>query len=218
MTLALQIHVERFLQADVSNEPDTVVTQLLETASGLVEGFVGRPLELASYDEDYTVPAGAIVVLRNGPVDVSANAVVVTINSTGTVLVEGTDYIVKRRNSHIVRVTAAGVPRWWDVPAGRQAAIKVEYDAGFDFTADPLEHRHAEIARDVTIRSVGRVFQAAAASASVPVAALAIKSLSLAGSDSVTYRDSIASVADAAIQLTDADKASLGIVQRKVFV
>ena len=218
MTLALQIHVERFLQLDVSNEPDTVITQLLETASGLVEGFVGRPLELASYDEDYTSPAGAIVVLRNGPVDVSANPVAVTINSTSTVLVEGTDYIVKRRNGHIVRVTAAGVPRRWDVPAGRQAAIKVVYDAGFDFTADPLLHRHAEIARDVTVRSVGRVFQAAAARASVPVAALAIKSLSLAGSDSVTYRDSIASVADAAVQLTDADRASLRIVQRKVFV
>ncbi len=218
MTLALQIHVERFLQIDVSNEPDSVVSQLLETASGLVEGFVGRPLELASYSEDYASPAGPIIVLRNGPVDVSDNAVVVTINSTGDVLVEGTDYIVKRRGGHIVRVTAAGTPRWWDVRAGQQEAIKVAYDAGFDFTDTPLLHRHAEIARDVTVRSVGRVFQAAAASASVPTAALAVKSVSLAGSDSVTYRDSIASVADAAIQLTDADKASLRIVQRKVFV
>ena len=217
MMLALQIHVERFLQIDVSSEPDTVITQLLETASGLVEGFVGRPLELDSYSEDYTTPSGAIIVLRNGPVAVSP-AVVVTINSTGDVLVEGTDYIVKRRGGHIVRVTAAGVPRWWEVRAGRQEAVKVAYDAGFDFTVTPLLHRHAEIARDVTVRSVGRVFQAAAASASVPTAALAVKSVSLAGSDSVTYRDSIASVADAAIQLTDADKASLRIVQRKVFV
>ncbi len=218
MPLALQIHLEKFLQIDVAAEPDPVVDQLLETASGLVEGFVGRPLELASYDESYTAPAGAIVVLRNGPVDTTTNAVVVTILRTGVVLVEGTDYIVKPRNSHIVRVTAAGVPHWWEVHAGVQAAIRVEYDAGFDFTADPLEHRHAEIARDVTVRSVGRVFQAAAASASVPVGALAVKSISLAGSDSVTYRDDVASVADAAIQLTDADKASLRIVQRKVLV
>ncbi len=218
MTLALQIHVERFLQLDVSAEPDAVVAQLLETASGLVESFVGRPLELASYDDDYTSPAGSIVVLRNGPVDVATNAVVVTVNSTGTVLVLGTDYVVKPALGHIVRVNGAGVPRWWDERAGRQAAIKVEYDAGFDFTADPLLHRHAEVARDVTVRSVGRVFQAAAARASVPIAALAVKSVSLAGSDSVTYRDNIADVSAAAIQLTDADKASLRALQRKVFV
>ena len=218
MTLALRIHVERFLQIDVGAEPDSVVTQLLETASGLVQAFVGRPLELASYDEDYTSPAGAIVVLRNGPVDTGTNAVVVTINDTGLVLVEGTDYIVKPALGHIVRVTAAGIPHWWEARAGRQAAIKVEYDAGFDFTATPLEHRYAEVARDVTVRSVGRVFQAAAASASVPASALAIKSLSLAGSDSVTYRDVVGAVADTAIQLTGADKASLRVLQRKVFV
>jgi len=219
MTLALQIHVERFLQLDVSNEPDTVITQLLVTASGLVEGFVGRPMELASYDEDHTSPAGSIVVLRNGPVDTSTNAVVVTLNATATVLVLNTDYVVKPALGHIVRVTAAGVPQRWEARAGLQRAINVTYDAGYDFAPeDVLAHRYAEVARDVTIRSVGRVFQAAAAAASIPVAALAIKSLSLAGSDSVTYRDGIGLVADAAIQLTDADKASLRVVRRKVFV
>ncbi len=218
MTLALQIHVERFLQVDVGAEPDPVVSQLLETASGLVEAFVGRPLELASYDEDHTSPAGAIVVLRNGPVDITVNPVVVTINATATVLTPDTEYIVKPALGHIIRVTADGIPHWWEARAGRQNAINVTYDAGFDFTADPLLHRYAQVARDVTIRSVGRVFQAAAASASVPVGALAIKSISLAGSDSVTYRDSVASVADTAIQLTDADKASLRVLQRRVFV
>lgn len=219
MTLALQIHVERFLQIDVSNEPDSVITQLLITASGLVETFVGRPLEIASYDEDYDLPDGSILVLRNGPVDVDTNAVMVTVNSTAEVLVEDTDYVVKHRNGHLIRTDASRIPIRWNRRRIATNEINVVYDAGFDFTPPgALSHRHAEAARDVCVRSVARVFQAAAASASVPASALAIKSLSLAGSDSVTYRDVVGRVADAAIQLTDTDKRQLRIVQRKVFV
>jgi hypothetical protein len=214
MTLALQIHVERFLQLDVSAEPDTVITQLLESASGLVESFVGRTLEETTHTEDYDLPDGAVLILNHTPVTVLTS---VTLNTPGTVLVLDTDVVLKARYGQLIRTGADRRPiRWNRSGALVMNEVEVVYDAGYDFTVDPLLERDALVARDTTTRIASRAFQAAAAAASVPVAALGIKSLELAGSDKVTYRNELADVATAAVQLTDDDKTALRGIRRKV--
>lgn len=95
--------------------------------------------------------------------------------------------------------------------------VVVVYAAGYDFAIDPLLERVARVARDTTTRVAARAFQAAAAYAGVPANAGGIKSLTLVGSDSVTYSDAVADVASAAIQLTEADKTALRGIRRKVY-
>ena len=216
MTLALQIHVERFLQIDVSNEPDTVITQLLESASGLVESFVGRTLEETTRTEDYDLPDGAVLILNHTPV---TTLTTVTLNTPGTVLVRDTDFVLKARYGQLIRTAADRRPiRWNQSGALVMNEVEVVYTAGYDFTIDPLLERDALVARDITTRIAARAFQAAAAAASIPVAALGIKSLTLVGSDSITYRSELMDVASSAVQLTDADKTALRGIRRKVLV
>lgn len=216
MTLALQIHVERFLQVDVSAEPDSIVTQLLENASGLVESFVGRTLEETTRTEDYDLPDGAVLVLNHAPVTTLTS---VTLNTPSTVLVLDTDFVLKARYGQLIRTGTDRRPiRWNRSGALVMNEVTVVYDAGYDFAIDPLLERDALVARDTTTRIVARAFQAAAAAASIPVAALAIKTLKLVGSDEVTYRDELMDVASAAIQLTEADKTALRGIRRKVLV
>ena len=216
MTLALQVHVEQFLQIDVATEPSAPVTMLLENASGLVESYVGRSLEQATRTEDYDLPDGSVLLLNHAPVTTLTS---VTLLTSGTVLVDGTDFVLKARYGQLIRTAADRRPiRWNRSGALIMNEVEVEYVAGYDFTIDPLLERDALVARDVTTRIVARAFQAAAAYAALPAAADGIKSLTLVGSDSVTYSDAAADVASAAIQLTDGDKTALRTIKRTVLV
>ncbi len=216
MTLALQIHVEQFLHVDVTSEPSAPVTMLLENASGLVESFVGRTLEETTHTEDYDLPDGATLILNHTPVTTLTS---VTLNTPGTVLVLDTDFVLKARFGQLIRTAADRRPiRWNRAGALVMNEVTVVYAAGYDFTVDPLLERDALVARDTTTRIVARAFQAAAAYAALPAAADAIKSITLVGSDSVTYRDDLVNVASAAIQLTDDDKTALRGIRRKVLV
>ncbi len=215
MTLALQADVEKFLQVDVTSEPSAPVTMLLENASGLVESFVGRDLEEATRTEDYDLPDGSVLVLRNAPVTAITT---VTLNTPATVLVEDTDFVLKAKAGQLIRTGADRRPVRWNRSGGLvMNEVEVVYDAGYDFTADPLLERNARVARDTTTRIVVRAFQAAAAYAALPAGADAIKKITLIGSDSVEYRSELTNVAGAAIQLTDADKTSLRGIRRKAF-
>ncbi len=215
MTLAVQADVEKFLQVDVTAEPSDVTVMLLENASGLVEVFVGRDLEEATRTEDYDLPDGSVLVLRNAPVTAITT---VTLNTPGTVLVADTDFVLKAKAGQLIRTTADRRPiRWNRSGALVMNEVEVVYDAGYDFTIDPLLERTARVARDTTTRIVARAFQAAAAYAALPAGADAIKKITLVGSDSVEYRNELTNVASAAIQLTDADKTSLRGIRRKAF-
>ncbi len=212
MTLATQADVEKFLQVDVQSEPSAPVTMLLENASGIVQSYVGRDLELDSYNEQYDLPDGSVLNLRNAPV-----FILTSVTASGTVLALDVDFQLKRRYGQLIRTSADRRPIRWS----RSGALAIDdvvviYQAGYDFTTDPLLERNALVARDVTTRIAARAFQAAAAYAGVPANAGGIKSLTLVGSDSVTYSDAVFDVASAAIQLTEADKTALRGIRRTV--
>ena len=218
MTLAIQADVEKFLQIDVASEPSAPVTMLLENASGLVQSYVGRTLEEDTYTEDHDLPDGSVLVLYQAPATTITS---VTLATTGEVLVEGDDFVVKPKWAQLIRIasSASRRPIRWNRDGGlKMLEVEVVYTAGFDFTIDPLLERDALVARDTTTRMVARAFQAAAAYANVPAAADGIKSLTLVGSDSVTYTEAHADVATAAIQLTPEDKTMLRTIRRTVLV
>lgn len=216
MPIATQADLEKFLQIDITSEPSAPVTMLLENATGLVEAFLGRNLQLASYDEKYDPPTGATLVLNNAPIDTATNPIVVT--QDGTLLVLDTDYYIQKELGAVRRITPNGTLRRWAVTSWKPNSIRVQYDAGFDFTQNPLLNREALTARDTVTRIVARAWQAAAAYANLPTASDAIKSVTLAGSDSVTYRDELTNVASSALQFTDDDRSALNHIRRRLLV
>lgn len=217
MTLATQAHLEKFLQIDVSDEPDAAVTMLLENATGIINSYIDRVLELTTYTAElYDPPDGSRLTLDEWPIDETTNAVAVT--EGGTALVNGTDFLVTR--NQLVRVTASGQARFWKRPWKPQS-ISVTYDAGYDFTTDPLVEPEAVVARDVCTRIAARVFQAAAAYSNAPTSASSIKSVALEGSDSIIYADVVSGsggVTLGAPQLSDSDMAALDPLRRRVLV
>lgn len=219
MSFCVQGDVEKFLQIDVTNEPDAAVTMLLENATGIIKSYIERDLELLTYTAElHDPPPDSNLWLDNWPINESATAVAVTENAT--VLTVTTDYLVYLEEGKIVRVSPAARPRDWR-PKDQLQAISVTYDAGYDFTIDPLLEPEAVIARDVCTRIVARVFQAAAAYANAPIAAAGLKRLTLVGSDSVTFADAVSGqggVTQAAPQLMDSDKQALEPLRRKVLV
>lgn len=209
MALATQTHLEKFLQIDVTNEPDAAVTMLLENASGLIHSYIDRYLPETAYTETYDAPQGPVLHLRQWPVYVSPAP---TVTEDGTLLVAGTDYLVNYRTGTVTRTGAGSRPKQW---RQKLQSIAVTYTAGYDFTIDPLIEPEAVVARDTCTRIAGRVFQAAAAYANVPISASLIKSIAIEGSDSVTYRDTAAGgVTSEAVQLTDTDKSTLDMLRR----
>lgn len=216
MALATQTHLEKFLQINVTTEPDAAVTMLLENASGLIHSHLDRYLELSSYSESHSPPPGPALAVRQWPIDQTSNAVTVTEN--GTALTINVDFKVDEPNGQIIRTTTSGRARDWKT-AGGPLSITVTYDAGYDMTVDPLLEPEAVTARDTCTRIAGRVFQASAAYANAPTGAEGVKTLTIAGSDSVTYSDVIAQgVTLAAPQLTDSDKEALRPLGRNVVV
>lgn len=217
MALASQSDLEKWLQINVTNEPDAAVTMLLENATGIIHAYIDRVLPLTTYTaETYDPPPSSDLYLRQWPIDETANAVVVTEN--GSALVNGTDYLVYGSEGKLTRISGGGTPRQWR-RQNKPQSIVVTYDAGYDLTIDPLLEAEAVVGRDTCTRIAGRVFQASAAYANLPVSASGIKSLSLAGSDSVTYSDIVTEgVTKVAVQLSDTDMAILDPLRRKVLI
>jgi hypothetical protein len=190
---------------------------LLENATGIINAYLQRVLELSSYSESFD-PIGSSVFVKQWPIDETANAVTVTEN--GTALVKGTSFVIVEATGEIIRTTTSSRRRDWVTGGGLQS-LTVTYDAGYDMTTDPLILPEAVIGRDVCTRIVARVFQAAAAYANAPTSAAGIKTLTIEGSDSVTYSDTVSGmggVTAAAPQLTDEDKMALAPLMRKVLV
>jgi len=214
MALATQLQVEKFLQVDYTNDPDAAITMLLENATGLIHSYIDRYLPETAYTETYDAPQGSVLHLDHYPVAVAPAP---TVTEDGTLLTVDTEYRVDHKRGRIIRTSGSGsLPRDW---RNKLQTIAMTYTAGYDFTVDPLLESEAVVARDTCTRIVARVFQAAAAYASVPASSALIKSVTLIGSDTITYRDTeTGGVTTAAIQLTDADKIALDPLRRKVLI
>ena len=189
--LATQADLEKFLQIDVTAEPDAAITAYLEAATGIIESYCDRIFTSGLVTAETHDGGDDTVFLLQPPV-----TAVSSVTENG-VAVASTGYL-SYLDGRLVRV-AGGRPRTW---LNKLRTVVVNYTGGY--TTIPYD------VRDVCVRIAARAFQAGAAFAAAPASAGAIRQITLAGSDSVTYADAVSnSVATAAVQLTEADKTVL---------
>lgn len=178
MALTTQALVEQRLQWDITADPDATVTGLIAAAQDLIEAEFGRPIELANHIETFDGYRVSLWVTHKPIVTVN------TLTEDGTALTEGTDFEVYPERGKIIRIFASGYRTYFR--AYKPRSIQVDYEGGYqsgDVRFDAFQNLCTEV--------VARAFRAGAASAQVPAAAGAgggIQSVSLAGSDSVTFQ------------------------------
>lgn len=174
MALCLQIDVERRLQWDITAEPDSTVTALIAAAQALIEAETGRTLESASRSE--TFDGGRVALfLKHWPV-----TAVATVTEDGTALTAD-DYKFYE-NGKTIRVSGDYQVMWKTL---KKQAIAVAYTGGF---LSPDHDSQLEHLGSICAEVVARAFRKGAENAALPAgAAGAIQSVSLEGSDSVTY-------------------------------
>jgi hypothetical protein len=200
MTLCIQADVERFLQIDVSAEPEPQVTYLIENAGAQIESYLDRKIEQANFTDVIDGDLGSMIRLKQWPVTLPLTTVV----EDGITLTEDVDYVA-HGDGRVYRGTDRHSLGW----ARGRKIITVTYEAGY--LVVPFE------IRDVCARMVARAFQAGAAYANAPAGAESIKSLSLEGSDSIEYTDAVRDVAVAAMPMLPEEMMMVGRYKRVVF-
>lgn len=179
--LTTQADVEKRLQWDITAEPDSVVTMLIADAQALVEAEVDRPLESDDWVETFDGGQWSLF-LSKWPV-----TAVDEVTEDGTVLTVTDDYLWYPRGK-LIRVSG-GYQTYWR--ASKPQSIVVEYTAGY-LAGESVEHDKAlEHLGSLTAEVVARAFRKGADNAAISAGATgAIQSVSLEGSDSVTYATS----------------------------
>lgn len=173
MALCVQADIEKRLQWDITAEPDPVVASLIADAQALIEAEVGRPLESASRSETFDGGRWSLF-LSYWPV-----SAVATVNEGGTLLTAITDYLWYPTGK-LIRAFSGWQGYW---RGGQPQSIVVAYTGGYLPGSKELEHLGS-----ICAEVVARAFRKGAANAAVPAGATgAIQSVSLEGSDSVTY-------------------------------
>jgi hypothetical protein len=175
--LCTQADVETKPQWDITAEPEAVVTALIADAQALIESEVGRTLESANRVE--VLDGGRVAYfLKWWPV-----TSVTEVTEDGTVLAAD-DYMVFP-NGKLLRTSTAGTQILWRTT--KLQSIEVEYVGGY-LTGEPDHDMALEHIGSLCAEVVARAFRKGAASAAIPAgSAGAVQSVSLEGSDTVTY-------------------------------
>lgn len=186
--LATQADFEMYSHIDVTAEPDASITARLESASAIIESYCNRGFGLETVTNEIHDGGVRTLFLRRPPV------VSITSITENDVALVPDDYSFYP-DGRLLRLTGLFPQYWYFAPQ----TVSVTYEGGYaDIPAD---------IRLVCVRIVERGFKAAAAYAAAPAASAAIKSISLAGSDSVTFADAVtSSVSAVAAPLTEEDR------------
>jgi hypothetical protein len=173
--LCVQADVEKKLQWDITAEPDPVVASLIADAQAMIEAEVGRPLESAARTETFDGRPWTLF-LTYWPV-----TSITSVTEDGTLLTVTTDYLFYERGK-LIRVTN-GYQNYWR--AYKPQSLEVDYVGGYLAGTHDKELEHLG---SICAEVVARAFRKGAASAAIPPGTVgSIQSISLEGSDSVTY-------------------------------
>lgn len=176
MALCTQADVEKKLQWDITAEPDPVVASLIADAQALIEGEMGRELESAARQETFDGGRWSLF-LTHWPV-----SAVASVTEDGTVLVLNDDYRWYTTGK-VIRVSGTSQISWRSWAA---QSVVIDYTGGYLPGTKELEHLGS-----ICAEVVARAFRKGASNAAIPVGATGeIQSISLEGSDSVTYASS----------------------------
>ncbi len=192
MALLTETDLEAALQVGLTENTPGSIAAAIEIASSIVETYVGRELESATYTNEVFDGLGHPALwLRRFPV-----TAVTSVTEDGTALAVDDDYIFNA-SGRILRVSGGQRYPWVDKPA----AIVITYDAGY--TTIPANIRW------VATRLAARILQAGRAYSGLDDAAIGLKSIKLEGSDEVTFGDAAQDATAAAKALTDEEKDAL---------
>jgi len=178
MALCTQTQVEQRLQINFTDNNDVVCAELIAAAQGHIERVAGRVIEAASITETFDGPASTLWLQ------------VTPVNSITSVTVDGTlltanDYTYTDYG-RLARTTNSRERSW---TTSKQQSIVVVYNGGYTTVPYDLQ--------DVCANMAARAFQAGASNAAIPAGAEGIKSIMLAGSDSITYKDTATELVNA---------------------
>lgn len=181
MALCTQTDVEQKLQIDFDLDDEPVVAALIADAQALIETEVGRPLE----SDDYTE------VFDGGRVHVHVDhwpiTEVAAVTEDGDPLTALTDFRWYP-NGKIIRV-AGGYQVAWRTQ--KTQAITVEYTGGYLAAAGPGHVMALEHLGSLCAEVVARAFKEGVKPTE---AAGLVQSVSLAGSDTVTYETGVSNL------------------------
>lgn len=197
MALSTQADVEKFLQIKFGSMPEDVADYLIEGADGLIIDYLGfDPQAEADLIEIHDPSHTFDLWVRRPPIG-AVNAVTIDgialPSSSFVVYLEDED-----RSGLIRRIDGA---RWHS----RLRGISVDYDAGYPVIPTPL--------RDGSVRIVARAFEKGvgfAADGHTP----GVLSVSLAGSDSITWSEGANDVAKGALELMQEDRMGISRYKR----
>lgn len=176
MVYCTQTQVEQRLQIDFASDTDPVVAELIAAASGHIDRITGRPLEDDSRTETFDAPDTPDLWLTHTPVNS-----ITSVTVDGTALATSGAYTLDGDIGRLTR-TVSSRPRSW--ATHKLQTITVAYDGGYD----PVPYD----VQDICARMAARAFQAGAAFASSPNTG--VKKVSLDGSDSVEFTDTVSDI------------------------
>ena len=200
MPLAAQEDVETLLQTVFDAQPDPIIVDLLERAQAVIENYCHRSFEHATGISE-TLDGRSEGTLRLSKFPVTAISAVRE-NTVRLVVDEG---YVFYSDGRLVRGNGNTRAQW----TSRRQGVVVTYSAGYEIIPRDLA--------DVCARLAARWYQAGAAYKAAPEGAGAVQKVSLEGSDSVTYRDTIIDVS-ATGSLTADDRMVLDLYRKWVVV
>lgn len=184
MALCTQADVEKFLQIAFGVMPEDVATYLIEGADGLIFDELGYDPQAQAGEVEIHDPSHTFDLwVRRPPI-----GAVTEIQIDGTVLpaTAYTVYLENEDKSGLIRRFDGN--RW----SSKLRGIQVTYDAGWTIVPFPL--------RDASVKIVARAFEkgvAFAADGHTP----GVTSVSLAGSDSISWSEAASDVAKGALEL-----------------
>lgn len=175
MALCTQDDVENRLQVTFDNDPDPVVASLITDAQAHIEAEVGRELESDTRQEIFDGGRVAFF-LKFWPVtDVTA------VTEDGTALTVSTDVAWYERGK-LIRISNDRQILW---KTTKKQDIVVDYVGGYLTGTHDAELEHLG---SICAEVVARAFRKGADAASIPAGAAGqVQSVSIEGSDSVTY-------------------------------
>lgn len=191
MPLATQADLEAFLQIDFTTDPDPIVTYLIQGADALVIDYLGyNPEDEDGITEVHDPSSTPNLWVRRPPIRALTSVVVdgVTVDSDNYVA-----YGAGEKSGLIRRLSG----RW----GGPLQATVVTYDGGYAPFGTGGDFDLPATIRDASVRIAARAFEAGSAFAAEGHTA-GVRSIALAGSDTITWSDGAEEAAEKAMTLT----------------
>lgn len=198
MALSLQADIQRFLQITFTVNPEPVIDYLVEGADGQIIDYLGFDPQQADAESEIHDPSATFDLwVRRPPLRTLTS---VTVDGTLIPAASYAAYLEGEAKDGLIRRIDGS--RW----GGQLRGTVILYNGGYLVVPFPL--------RDASIRMVARAFQKGAefaADGNTP----GVRTIALAGSDSITWSEGADDVSKGALELTGVERGMISRYRRK---